>query len=219
MKLFYQFTLLVIFILQYNCVLADEGSLKIEYDQEIYALPRLWYFVPEDNMRYTDIRKFPPNASFLSPYETWTSTEEYKDYTGNALFGLKIIIQKTHSDYALILRIQSKGTQVFWNGILLYETRPFDVNGKTPDIQGAPAIIFVPKNVMCNGENSLVLRVGCLNDRGRLMYPIVFGKNYSIQNAWVNFIIWNSLLFSISIFIFIYFIFIYYKRRKEKYYL
>ena len=219
MKFAYKFIPLFFIIFHYTHTYAAPGTLTIDPKEEKYTLPKLWYFMPEDNMKYRDVRDFPDNAVFLPPTESWTQKKEFKDYFGNAWFGLKIIAKNVHSDYALFLHVQSRGTQVYWNGKLLYETRHFDVRGNTPEILGKPSFISIPENLIIKGENSLTLRVGFLNNRGRVTYPILFGQYKTIQNSWVIFNIWNAFLWAVNTFIFIYFIIIYNKRRNEKFYL
>ncbi|MBN1495528.1 MAG: hypothetical protein JXA07_02090, partial [Spirochaetes bacterium] len=71
---------------------------------------------------------------------------------------------RASGDCAVLLPRQSRGTQVYFNGELIYQTRLFDENGNTSEMLGKPALIPVPGSSIIPGKNSLVLRTGWLNN-------------------------------------------------------
>ncbi len=219
MIVFCRVTILVLCIWGVNLAHAAECTVHIQTQQQAYELPRLWCFSANDDIGNKDIGTLENNGRLLSPYDNWPDHPDYKDYRGNVWYGMKIFIRQTGSDYAVFLPWQSRGTQVYFNGHLIFETRPFDKNGVTPAIIGKPALVPVIKSMIKEGENSLVLRTGYLNNLGGYCYPIFFGGFESIKQKWSLFIIWNSFLSSIDIFLFIYFIITFLNRKKETYYL
>jgi len=193
--------------------------MHIQTLHQAYELPRLWCFSANDDIGNKDIQTLMNNATLLSPYDNWPDHPDYEDYRGNVWYGMKMFIRQTGSDYAVFLPWQSRGTQVYFNGQLIYETRPFDKNGVSPPIIGKPSLVPVVKSMIRHGENTLVLRTGYLNNLGGYCYPIFFGGYEAIKQKWSLFIIWNSFLSSIDIFLFMYFIITFLNRKKEKYYL
>ncbi len=192
--------------------------MQITSQQKAYDLPRLWCFSVHDDLDNKDLQNIKKSGTLLSPYDNWPDHPDYQDYQGNAWYGITVTIPHAAADYAIFLPWQSRGTQVYFNGKLIYQTRPFDTNGVSPEIAGKPALIHVLKTSILEGENSLVLRTGCLNNLGGYCYPIFFGGYESIQQKWNLFIIWNSFLSSIDIFLFIYFMITFLNRKKETYY-
>ncbi len=219
MKIFYRIALFLIVILNHQNLYSDDGIVNIAPGKDIYELPPEWYFVPEDTMRDKNVLNFPRKALFSSPYKPWEDKKEIKNHSGNAWFGLKVFITDKNQDYAFMLRVQSRGVQVYWNGSLLHETTPFDRGGKTPDIFGKPSFVSIPVSSINKGENSLLFRIGCINNVSPLTFPVLFGEYKAIQQRWVSFILWNGILLSVNLFLFIYFVFIFIKRTDEKYYL
>lgn len=198
---------------------AAECAQRIESSREAYELPRLWCFVAQDNLDYRDIGNIKKNGVLFTPYENWPDHTEYKDYQGNAWYGMTLHIRNIKSDYGIFLPWQQRGTQVYFNGMLIYETRPFDKNGVTPEIVGKASLVPVPRSLILKEENSLVFRTGCLNNSSGYSYPVFFGGYKSIQQKWNLFIIWHSFLSSIDIFLFIYFFITFLNRKKDTYYL
>ncbi len=182
-------------------------------------MPRLWCFSTIDDLDNKNMRNIIENGKSFSPYENWSDHPDFKDYQGNSWYGMTISIPHVSTDYGIYLPRQSRGTQVYFNGKLIFQTRPFDKNGVSPEIVGKPALVPIPKASVLKRENSLVLRTGWLNNFGEYCSPIFFGGYESIQQKWNLFIIWNSFLSSIDVFLFIYFLIIFLKRKKETYYL
>ncbi len=202
----------------FNTAFATDCTFKIQSEHDAYELPRLWCFSTSDNLENRNIRNIEKAGKLFSPNDNWPDHPDYKEYRGNAWYGLTIYMPRATNDFAILLPRQSRGTQVYFNGELIYQTRPFDKNGATPEILGKPALVPVPKASIMEGKNSLVLRTGWLNNFGEYCYPILFGHFESIQLKWNLFIIRNSVLASIDMFLFIYFLIIFLNRRNEKYY-
>ncbi len=119
----------------------------------------------------------------------------------------------------MILPPQSRGTQVYFNGNLITETRNFDTRGGTPEIIGKPDFVCIPKALLRGGENVLALRTGSLNNIGGILEPMTFGYYPQLRRTWIIAIIKYCFLSSINIFIFLYFMLIFINRTREKYYL
>ncbi len=198
---------------------ADDCSMRIASRHQAYELPRVWCFSARDDLDNRELRAIRKGGALLSPYDNWPDNPDYRDYEGNAWYGMALDIPRDTDDYAVFLPWQSRGTQVYFNGKLIFQTRPFDKNGMTPGIAGKPALVPVLASSIVAGENSLVLRTGSLNNLGGYCYPIFFGGYEAVQQKWNLFILWNSFLSSINIFLFIYFIITFLNRRREKYYL
>lgn len=211
--------ILVSSILFAGLAYADECSVRIASRLQAYELPRLWCFSARDDLDNRDLGSLRRGGTLLSPYDNWPDNPDYSGYEGNAWYGMELDIPPGSDDCAVFLPWQSRGTQVYFNGKLIFETRPFDGNGRSPAIAGKPALVPVLKSSVVAGKNSLVLRTGSLNNLGGYCYPIFFGGYEAVHQKWNLFIIWNCFLSSINIFLFIYFIITFLNRKKEKYYL
>lgn len=187
--------------------------------QSVYELPKGWCFSPLDDQECRNAEYIEQRGENFSPYDNWKDAAAYEGHEGNSWYGLILNMMGANGDYALFLPWQGRGTQVYFNGILIHETRPYNRDGTSPPLIGKPSFITVPFAMVRAGNNSLSLRTGSMNNIGGITYPILFGKYDSILRLWNRFLMWNSFLPAIDIFLFIYFMIIAYKRKKEKYYL
>ncbi len=214
------FIAIIIFIL--NCSVSASNIKnygEIRYDGTgIIDLLEKWYFIPDDKPEYKNINVSLEKWYLINHSSSWAEIPQFSNYSGNAWYRFSLYLEKIE-DLGLFIPIQYSGSQLYLNGILIAETRPFNSMGLTPKIIGKPEYVKVDKNLLLEGKNILAVRTGYLNAAGGFNGTIKIGKYQNIRNQWVVYICWNVFLFSVNIYLSIYFLLFYFGRRKERYYL
>ena len=128
-------------------------------------------------------------------------------------------LDKGVKDLSIFIPIHYRGAQFYFNGTLVYESRPYDMKGLSTSLPGRPAIFSIPNQVLKEGINVLSVRTRMLDNTSGFYKLIYFGKNKEILLKLIINLFKNISFIAINIFISIYFFFLYYHRRNDTYYL
>jgi len=197
----------------------NDGSVHVDSADTSISLSNKWFFKCDDTVSYTDeCGKF-IGWDLINNNTPWNVHEKYSGYNGNAWYGLNCIIDNNITNIALLVPVHYRGAQFYFNGKLIYETRPFDGKGDTPLINGKPDLIKIPAVTIKPGNNVLLVRTGALSSNGGFDGSIQIGGFGEIKKEWMYFLLRFTTLTAINLFLSLYFFIIYWKRRKDRYYL
>jgi two-component system sensor histidine kinase ChiS len=203
-------------------ITARGGSLVIDAADKIYRLDSpgtLFTFIPKDSPinKSPEAKFFDGKTAEVTLWERWRSIPELGKSDGLGWYRKNLQI-KHPAEYALLLPKTFRGVQVFLNGVLVGQTRPFDDNSTPPTI-GKPAVISIPSNIVRKGDNLLTFRTGELDGFSSFSYGVYFGGYSQIQEKHQLQIIWNGSIALVMLALSVFFLVFYFYRASEKYHL
>ncbi len=195
-----------------------KNSIFISKKDSIQAITCKWYFTTVDSIYNKDPAVEISGWDSLPIEFPWHYNKKYLRHYGNVWFRLPIFISKDIRDLALYAPIHYRGAQFYFNGQLIYETRPYDEKGYSPPIPGKPEIIRIPDKLIADGYNVLSVRSRMLDNTSGFNKPVHIGSYNRISNKYFFALAKTAAFCAILIFIAIYFMFFYFYKKSETYY-
>ncbi len=191
----------------------------IEKSEYIEPISRKWFFIPDDQDKYSDNGIDTSSWKRLYIHYPWHYNKEFRDHRTNVWFRLPLLVKNGIRDISLFVPIHYRGAQFYFNGRLIHETRPYDTDGSSPPLPGKPTILSIPETLIHDGENVLSVRTRMLDNTSGFFRPIYIGNYEKIFHKLITNIASNIFFIAINFFISIYFLFIFLYRKKEIYFL
>jgi two-component system sensor histidine kinase ChiS len=203
-------------------------SLSYVYSQDVQHVSRgsvielnsKWYFIPKDDIKNAEIIVNLSDWIRLNPYPTWTASgiKRVGNYYGSGWYRHYLTFSK-NTDYSIILPLQYGGSQIYFNGKKIFESRVFGNNG-FEKIVGKPQIIHIPEKLIQDGQNIIAFRTACLNGLGGLSNdPILIGEENFIFKRFMLDTFHYAIISGMIILAGLIFLIIFFARTKDIYYL
>ena len=194
-----------------------DGEIYLE-PGTVYRITEKWYFKPDDRMEYADpaigldgwiLRR-------VNDPTPWREFPSLSDEGSLAWYRINVSVSRPE-ETAMFLYPHKRGAQIYLNGELVTETRPFLPDGSTPPIIGKPEMIRLSSCHLLRGMNVIAIRTGSLDGWGGFMNDIYIGQLRALKHRWMGYTIWHISISFIGLFLFLFFFMHFYQRKMELY--
>ncbi len=205
----------------YGAVAVSDGRIVIEGTIEsAVKLTAQWQFIPDGSERYKDVNALPDQIFYesISDPDVW---KRYfisdKDY--NVGWFRTIIVVDKPQDLFLFLPLGKRGSQIFINGHLIRETRPFDDKGFVLPIASKPELVNIHSSNLLKGGNLLAIRTASIDGWGGFMSGLMIGAPEAIKKYWTRYVMLYASFAIVGIFLSSFFFLFFLARKHETFYL
>ncbi|TAL36449.1 MAG: response regulator [Spirochaetes bacterium] len=193
------------------------GIIHVSDKNAIYEFTDRWFFLPKDILEDKEPSLENGEWDMLSLYTSWEN-QGHEFYHGTSWYFKKLVIDEV-GNYGLSLPFHYRGLQLYCNGQIIHETRPFEAGGINPEIVGKSEVVLLPVSFQKKGVNIVAIRTGILNGNSGFQRYVKFGPYKVLQREWFINFIWYCFLAAIDLFLFVYFLLYYNYRKGDLYYL
>lgn len=118
-----------------------------------------------------------------------------------------------------MLPLGKRGSQIYINGILLHETRPYSPDGFVQPIASRPELVTIPSSFLFKGKNLLAIKTASIDGWGGFMSSIMIGPPGAVKKYWARYLMLYASLSIVAIFLSAFFFLFFLARRHDLFYL
>ena len=216
---YFLFMLIIIFSCVSIAFAEKDGMVRLKND-EVSRISQKWHFMPGDSPLYAKPGISMKGWTFRSINDPspWQEFETLSQEGSIAWYRLDVYVDEVQN-LGLLLSHHKRGAQIYLNGTLIHETRPFSPDGSTPPIIGKPVTITLSACGIRKGINCIAIRTASMDNWGGFMNELHIGPEDKINLYWILYLFRYITLASISLFLSMFFAMHYFQRKTEKYYL
>lgn len=183
----------------------EEGLVLINNPADEVRTHQRWFFNLKDDISFKnpDLKETGWNLASLET--VWDGYPKNGLFNGIGWFRLHFYIEKPFN-LGLMLPLSNRGVQIYVNGILIRETRPYDEKGRSPPTMGMPSFTSISEGIVKKGKNVIAIRAGSLNGIGGFISSSAYlGGEETVRKRWHRFLLWYGSMAFIALFLAVYF--------------